>query len=407
VSQRMLVGVVCLAIGLLSSGGSVAAAPGQVAANGRILISSGSASDSQLVGVDAAGKHPLCLVAYGGVMTGAYSPDGLKVVLSNNTDGDYDIFVMNADGTGQRQLTHNSSNDQQPAWSPDGKQIAFTSNRDGDFDIYVMNADGSNPVNLTNAYWTGSDLDPHWSPDGQSIAYVTSMAGTWDIYSLSPTGSSTQALTNGPSSEWFDDWAPDGNSFLAETNLKGNFDIYRYQVGQSLDGTSGAQPVPLAATAASEGAGTYSPDGQKIAFSSNRDGDFELIVMNADGTNMQQLTHNQIDDAVIAWQPLYDVKPPRVRAITADVRPGRVVQLHFSAADDSGRVTADGYVRAGKHIVGYFDSSFGARAGSATREFRWRAPKSLPAKLTFCVIALDPSGNESATSCVPLRVHPH
>ena len=78
-------------------------------------------------------------------MTGAYSPDGLKLVFSNNTDGDYEIYVMNADGTGVRQLTHNSSNDQQPSWSPDGKQIAFTSNRDGDFDIYVMNADGTTP----------------------------------------------------------------------------------------------------------------------------------------------------------------------------------------------------------------------------------------------------------------------
>src|SRR5260221_8699181 len=113
----MLVGVAFLAVGLLSSGGSVAAAPGRAVANGRILISSGIASDSQLVGVDAAGKHPLCLVAYGGVMTGAYSADGLKVVLSNNTDGDYEIYVMNADGTGARQLTHNSSNDQQPSWS--------------------------------------------------------------------------------------------------------------------------------------------------------------------------------------------------------------------------------------------------------------------------------------------------
>ena len=121
---------------------------------------------------------------------------------------------------------------------------------------------------------------------------------------------------------------------------------------------------------------------------------------------MQQLTHNQIDDAVLAWQPLHDVRPPTIRAITADVQPGRIAQLHFSAADDSGRVTADGYVRTGKHIIGYFDASFGARAGETPREFRWRAPKSLPAKLTFCVVALDPSGNQSTTSCVPLRTHP-
>jgi TolB protein len=71
---------------------------------------------------------------------------------------------MNADGSGQRRLTHNTAGDYAPAWSPDGRMIAFVSQRDGHFyhDIYVMNADGSGQRNLTQ---TGAQEDGFtWAP---------------------------------------------------------------------------------------------------------------------------------------------------------------------------------------------------------------------------------------------------
>jgi Tol biopolymer transport system component len=96
-----------------------------------------------------------------------WSPDGKRIVFQTTPvrNGSFtyrDIFVINADGTGLTNLTHNSwYQDRRPAWSPDGTRIAFQSNRDGNDEIYLMNADGSNPLRLT---WDDpSDQAPDWS----------------------------------------------------------------------------------------------------------------------------------------------------------------------------------------------------------------------------------------------------
>ena len=72
-----------------------------------------------------------------------YSPDGLKLVFISTHDGDPEIFIMNADGTGLKKLTDNSAVDAAPSWSPDGGKIVFTSDRSGAFELYRMNSDGS------------------------------------------------------------------------------------------------------------------------------------------------------------------------------------------------------------------------------------------------------------------------
>ena len=72
-----------------------------------------------------------------------YSPDGMKLAFISTHDGDPEIFVMNADGSGIRKLTDNTAVDAAPSWSPDGGKIVFTSDRSGSFELYRMNSDGS------------------------------------------------------------------------------------------------------------------------------------------------------------------------------------------------------------------------------------------------------------------------
>ena len=78
----------------------------------------------------------------------------------SNRDGNYEIYVMNPDGSTPTRLTNISADDINPAWSPDSSEIAFQSDRDGNYEIYVMNADGAEQANLTRN--PASDGDPAW-----------------------------------------------------------------------------------------------------------------------------------------------------------------------------------------------------------------------------------------------------
>jgi WD40-like Beta Propeller Repeat len=84
-----------------------------------------------------------------------FSPDGTRIAFVSHRDGNYEIYLMNADGSDKWRLTHNPAQDRQPAFSPDGKRIAFASDRTGNFEIYVMNVDGpTGTASPTGAMWT-------------------------------------------------------------------------------------------------------------------------------------------------------------------------------------------------------------------------------------------------------------
>src|SRR6266511_239953 len=132
----------------------------------------------------------------------AWSRDGAKIALSSERDGNWEIYVMQADGTGPTRLTVNrSADDAFPDWSPDGTKIAFHTDRDGNYEIYVMNADGSGQANLTHEART-DDLGPAWSPDGTKIAF----ASEGDIYVMNADGSGQTRLTHVNDFDVSPDW---------------------------------------------------------------------------------------------------------------------------------------------------------------------------------------------------------
>jgi Tol biopolymer transport system component len=137
-----------------------------------------------------------------------WSPDGSKIAFSSDRDGDSEVYVINADGTGLVQLTDNKGYDGRPRWSPDGRQIAFETDREGDWDIYVMNADGSSPKALTvNA--KAADWMESWSPDGQWLVYASNSAGGEDeLYIIRSDGTDQRRLTNNTAKDGTPVWIP-------------------------------------------------------------------------------------------------------------------------------------------------------------------------------------------------------
>lgn len=118
-----------------------------------------------------------------------------KIAFASTRDGNYEIYVMNPDGTNQTRLTNNNAEDAQPSWSPDGTKIAFDSYRDGNLEIYVMNTDGTGQTRLTNN--PAIDGEPSWSPDGTKIAFASWRSGGSNIFVMNSDGSNPVQLTYG------------------------------------------------------------------------------------------------------------------------------------------------------------------------------------------------------------------
>jgi Tol biopolymer transport system component len=135
-----------------------------------------------------------------------WSPDGSRIAFQRIVHGNWEIFVVNADGSGETNLTNRPWADWRPAWSHDGKQIAYTAYDGASQEIFVMNADGSNPVNLTNdpAY----DFSPAWSPDDSRIAFTRfdEDGGNDEIFVMKADGSGQTNVTNSPASDFDPHW---------------------------------------------------------------------------------------------------------------------------------------------------------------------------------------------------------
>ena len=224
----------------------------------------------------------------------AYPGSNGKIAFASERDGDFEVYLMNADGSGQTRLTNNPADDREPAWSPDGSRIAFARN----FEIYVMNADGTGQTQLTHK-GTGGDEWPAWSPDGTRIAF-TGYGRSGDprgaVYVIHEDGSGETRVTNNPANDFDPAWSPDGSkiAFVSDRNVF--LDIY-------VMNTDGSGQTRLTSDPANDSDPAWSPDGSKLAFSSMRDGNSEIYVMNMDGSGQTRITNDPAADAYPAWSP--------------------------------------------------------------------------------------------------------
>lgn len=285
-----------------------------------------------------------------------------QIVFQSSRDGNFDLYIINLDGTEQRNLTNNppsvinTNNNFKPAPSPDGKQIAFQTDRDGNFEIYLLDLQNGNQLNLTNH--NAKDYSPTWSPDGRSIAFISDRDAilvnaerdiwTNNIYIMDPDGSNVRRITNDNETNGYGglSWSPDGKQIAlnlsASTPYGGYFSrgIYLLTLNDNLliplianansvvccanwspDGRqivysvlgdkfeniqianidNGEQYALSSNTSYYDTDPFWSPDGKHIVFSSNRDGFYHIYIMQTDGTNQTLLTDGLGEDTSPVW----------------------------------------------------------------------------------------------------------
>ena len=276
--------------------------------NGEIAFTSFDDLQSDIYTMTPAGRNLLNLTPFSRAAdeVPSWSPDGRKITFYStrtgraNPTGDQEIFVMNADGSGVRQVTFNTVDDGAPSWSPDGDRLLF--HRwldDSNADLMTMRVNGTGERNLTRSPGI-VDRQAAWSPDGREIVFARDDSGLEnDIAKIHPDGSHLRALTATSTDEEFPDWSPDGGriAFHSDAAMPGvQWDVY----------VMGRDGFPAARLTTAEGAhASWSPDGRKIAFGSNRTGNSEIYTMRADGTHQKQRTvRPETQEGEAAWQPL-------------------------------------------------------------------------------------------------------
>src|SRR5438046_1031881 len=267
------------------------------AVNGKIAFHSTRDGDFQIYVMNPDGSGVARVTNdTGGSVDPIWSPDGKRIAYANFHSGRSEIFAINVVGTGETQLT--TGGGFPGAWSPDGTRIAFANNSDGDDEIFTMNPDGSGVTRLTDNSFT--DRPTGWSPNGAQILFQSDREdGDEELYVMNADGSGVTRLTHSPGRDEGDraGWSPDGARIVFSSDRDGGL---LHVFVMNADGSGVTQ---LTSGDFVDDDPVWSPDGKHIAFHSTRDGgDEDIFVMNADGTGVTQLTFNDgIFDAVPVW----------------------------------------------------------------------------------------------------------
>jgi TolB protein len=311
----LLVSAVVVVAGFVAAVPASATFPG---ANGRIAFSQfaafpggedpGFQFHSQVFTIKPDGSGRAQLTHVGDDQAAAspdFSPDGEKILYESNETGAFHIWVMDADGSHQKQLTNDDGfEDYQPSWSPDGKSIVFTHCAEPyDFpfiaycDIDVMKANGSQVETLLSAgHWM--NVRPGYSPDGSRIVFSSDKGGIQSaIWVMNADGSSLTRLTKPRLRAQWPDWAPDGKRILFNDHCcRPHSNLWTVRPGGG--GLKKLTHVPADEDIAFP---TFSPNGRRIVALHFPDG--RLSTLRADGSHLRHLPIDTPDVFLSDWGP--------------------------------------------------------------------------------------------------------
>jgi len=275
-------------VGALAPAGAQAAFPGR---NGVIAYQTRQSPGGTFDARQADGRGFRRIVAAGAVRDPAFSPLGRRLAYVRGGA----VWVMQADGTGQRRLTFQGVPEAEPAWSPRGDALAFTAGRPGRRVIEAAGADGQG-LRAVTARNGADDRSPAWSAAGR-IAFTRRVRrGTDDLWVLDALGGRPRRLTSTRDDDDWPAWSP-GGGWLAFARGRGSRrDLYLVKA----DGTRLRRLTRLATTLSSP---AFSPDGRTITFARGPVGKRQLWTIRATGKRLKRLTRGRTDAAAPDWQP--------------------------------------------------------------------------------------------------------
>ena len=217
------------------------------------------------------------------------------IAFQSSRDGNFEIYVMNPDGSGQRRVTQAPSNDITPSLSPDDTSIVFASDRSGNWEIYAVRAEGGEPRALTAGQ--GANSAPSWVMEGTKILFVSTRdAINGELYLMNPDGSGIERLTRDSLVKDTPVMTADGHMALVTVTEHDRRGIAAVTV-------PGGQIRMLTSLGHNSMDPVISPDGTTIAFASSQSGQFQIYTMTVDGQNVRRLTKDSEVDVQPWWFP--------------------------------------------------------------------------------------------------------
>jgi Tol biopolymer transport system component len=268
--------------------------------NGKIAFTSSDGSSPSIYTVKPSGSNPKKLISG---YNPNWSPDGTAIVFAEPDRGQISVVSVDGSNVGTFHKIEGALA-WDPKWLPDGTKVAFHQYANSE-DIYVVDLASSSQTNLTKT--PGFDENyPDFSPNGSQICYFRYVRGKSvpGIYVMDADGSDPTLLfeyhTSSPEQCA---WSPDGKMVaLPSFGMRGDLEVY-------VINADGSGRTALTRNSALDRAPAWSPDGTRIAFSSDRDGDLDIYTMDADGSDVAQVTNLPGDEDSPDWQPLNAKNP--------------------------------------------------------------------------------------------------
>ena len=266
-----------------------------------------------------------------------------KIVFVSDRNGNEEIYIMDADGENQKRLTSNVTKDYSPQLSRNGKKIAYVSEMGNGVQVNIMDSDGGNVVKPPVD--SGNMNNPHWCPQSEQVSFITDREGQIDVYVINSDGTDMLKVTDdnleedlgnwSPNAEWVvyaisqgEDkgvymrnprgvdviqltqtqdsgpvWAPVGTliAYFSEITVKNNDGEEKVDTEMRIVDAETLEVTSLVAQVHAESGISWSPDGKKISYVADVNGNKEVFVMEDDGSNQIQLTRNHLDDISPVW----------------------------------------------------------------------------------------------------------